>query len=209
VWDRSQHNSTYGISKFRSEREVWRGIAEGLEAAIVNPSVIMGAGQWHAGTPQMFKSVYHGLPAVPTGTTGFVDVRDVANIMIQLMDSDIAGERYILNSESLSYRQLFDQISQALGKQPPRFTVNKWQGMLVAYIDQFASRLVGANPRVQIEYARNFGKAYHYQNDKIKERLGFEFIPISQTIRETGKEFLEKYPANQPGMLSLDGIKVR
>lgn len=205
-WESSRHNTIYGVSKFRSEREVWRGIAEGLQAVMVNPTVIMGAGNWREGTPQMFRAVYHGLPAVPKGITGFVDVRDVANITIQLMNSDITAERFILNSESLSYPALFSLIAKSLGKKPPSLAVNRWQGIMAAYAEIFISRLTGSKPRIELEYARNFGKEYYYQNDKIRQALDYEFIPLARTIQQTGRVFLENYPQNKPGMLSFKRI---
>ena len=54
-WIPSKSNSQYSISKYLSEMEVWRGMAEGLRAAIVNPSVILGSGFWDAGTANFLK----------------------------------------------------------------------------------------------------------------------------------------------------------
>jgi len=49
-WIESRNNSQYAVSKYRSEMEVWRGVAEGLPAAIVNPSIILGSSYWHDGS---------------------------------------------------------------------------------------------------------------------------------------------------------------
>lgn len=45
-WVASAKNSNYTISKYASEQEVWRGIEEGLNAVIVNPSIIIGPVNW-------------------------------------------------------------------------------------------------------------------------------------------------------------------
>ena len=37
IWSASTYRSAYSISKYLSEMEVWRGMAEGLDAVIVNP----------------------------------------------------------------------------------------------------------------------------------------------------------------------------
>ena len=55
------HNSNYAISKYLSEQEVWRGIQEGLPAVIINPSVILGPGDWRKGSSKIFQKVWEGL----------------------------------------------------------------------------------------------------------------------------------------------------
>ena len=61
-WSPKTNNSEYGKSKYLAEMEVWRGIGEGLKAVIVNPTIILGAGDWNAGSTQIFKTVYNEFP---------------------------------------------------------------------------------------------------------------------------------------------------
>jgi nucleoside-diphosphate-sugar epimerase len=44
-WEQTGIKTNYGQSKYLAELEVWRGIAEGLNAVIINPSLILGAGE--------------------------------------------------------------------------------------------------------------------------------------------------------------------
>ena len=106
-WTEETSNSLYGKSKYLGELEVWRGIGEGLEAVIVNPSIILGGNDWSKGSSEIFKSVYNEFPWYTEGITGVVDVRDVARAMILLMNSEINRERFILNAENLSYKKIF------------------------------------------------------------------------------------------------------
>ena len=124
-WQDANWNSPYGVSKHRAEMEVWRGIAEGLNAAIVNPANVLGSGFWkgRTSTGQIFHSIWKGLRFHPIGSSGFVDVRDVVRFMVLLMESDINGERYILSAESLPYKRLFDEIATSLGVKPPSVPV--------------------------------------------------------------------------------------
>ena len=92
-----------------SEQEVWRGIEEGLNSVIVNPSVILGPGDWTKGSSQMFEKVWSGLKFYSTGSTGYVDVLDVAECLIKLLNSAIINERFILNAGQMKYREVFDQ----------------------------------------------------------------------------------------------------
>jgi len=101
-WQRNKFNTNYSISKYLSEQEVWRGIHEGLNATIINPSTILGSGFWEKGTGQLFTQVMQGLKFYPQGTTGFVDVRDVARLMIIMMESETLSERVLANGDNLS-----------------------------------------------------------------------------------------------------------
>jgi dihydroflavonol-4-reductase len=85
-WVPSKKISGYSESKFFSEVEIWRGIEEGLNAVIVNPSIILGPANWETGSAKMFKTVWDGMKFFTRGVTGFVDVRDVVKAMILLMD---------------------------------------------------------------------------------------------------------------------------
>ncbi|HEY2727007.1 MAG TPA: NAD-dependent epimerase/dehydratase family protein, partial [Parafilimonas sp.] len=96
-WSEDANNSVYGESKYLGEMEVWRGIAEGLNAVIINPTIILGAGDWNNGSSEIFKTAYKEFPYYTEGVTGFVDVKDVVKAMITLMNSDIFSERFIVN----------------------------------------------------------------------------------------------------------------
>jgi len=115
VWKPSKHNSAYAISKYGAEREVWRGTAEGLDAVIVNPSIVLGLAGPGMGSSRIFNTVRDGLKFYPPGKNGFVDVRDVARAMILLMESDIRNERFILNAENLEYKKLLGMMAVARG----------------------------------------------------------------------------------------------
>ncbi|MBL0145220.1 MAG: NAD-dependent epimerase/dehydratase family protein [Chitinophagaceae bacterium] len=99
-WTEETSNSAYGQSKYLAEMEVWRGVSEGLNAVMVNPTIILGNGNWEDGSSKIFKSAYNEFPWYTAGTTGFVDVKDVASAMIQLMESDVTAQRFILSAEN-------------------------------------------------------------------------------------------------------------
>src|SRR5882757_4792125 len=107
-WTDSKLNTSYAISKFYGEMEVWRAIGEGLPAVIVNPSTILGYGDWNTSSCAIFKNIYREFPWYSNGINGFVDVVDVANAVVALLESNITGQRYILNGDNWSFRQLFN-----------------------------------------------------------------------------------------------------
>lgn len=203
-WENNSINSNYAISKFKAECEVWRGVQEGLDAVIVNPSVIMGAGFWRSGTSQMFRKVDKGLRFYPKGITGFVDVRDVALASVALMESDIVAERFILNGENYSYKNLFSEMALALDKQPPKWKMPSWGVELMWRAELLRSKALGVKPLITKELARNLEAHYEYSAGKIEKALNYKFIPLSQTIQETAKALKAAKAKNQAyGKLEL------
>ncbi len=189
-WERSKLNSNYAISKYQAEQEVWRGIAEGLNAAIVNPSVILGSGFWDQGASKVFQQVWNNFKFYPKGTTGFVDVRDVARMMIDIMESPIKEERFIANGENLSYQNLYNEIANVLNKKAPSIKVNSLIQGIAWRLEWIKSRLFNSRPLITKETATHTAHSYFYQNQKSIDTLGFRYTPIQQTIAETGKQFL-------------------
>ena len=191
-WKSSLGKSNYSISKFAAEKEVWRGIAEGLDAVIVNPSIIIGPGNWKKSSARLFLDVWKGMKFYTSGINGFVDVRDVSKIMIRLLKSGISGERFLLNSANLPFKAVLDSIAGALQKpapsikMPPGFTEVFWR------IEKLRAMLTRSKPIITKEIAREASSKHYYSANKVKEALGLEFITIEQSIKDTALVFLEQ-----------------
>ncbi|MBO9152985.1 NAD-dependent epimerase/dehydratase family protein [Chitinophaga sp. GCM10012297] len=190
-WEESGNNSNYAVSKHLSEMEIWRGIAEGLNAVIVNPSIILGSGFWHDGTGLMLKNAWKEFPYYTEGVNGFVDVRDVADAMVKLMDSSVSGERFILNGDNWPYRQLFTRMAETLGKKPPHIAAKPWMAALVWRVEKLRSLFTGKRPLITRETARTAQLKVFYNSGKITQTLpGFRFRPMEETVTDVSKAYL-------------------
>ncbi|MCX6242373.1 MAG: NAD-dependent epimerase/dehydratase family protein [Bacteroidetes bacterium] len=192
-WQPSKKNSVYGQSKYGAEREVWRGIEEGLNAYIVNPSVILGPGFWGGGNSGLFSLVWKGLKYYTRGINGFVDVRDISKAMIRLMESDISRERFILSAENCSYQRLFEYMAKYLGKPAPSINVPNSMTGIAWRVEALRSFLMRTLPEVTKEMATTTTMVYTYSNEKIRKAIGFEFTPLEQSIREISEIFLRDH----------------
>ena len=192
-WKASEENTNYGISKYGGEREVWRAAEEGLDVVIVNPSIIIGLANFDKGSIQLFSTIWKGLKFYTPGTNGYVDVRDVVRAMIMLMESDIKNERFILNAANLYYKELFDMMADCFGRPGPNIKVNNSMSAIVWRIVKASSLLTGKTPVITRETALTAMKEYRYSNEKIRKKLGFEFIDIRKTIEETCNIFRKYY----------------
>ncbi|MEI6886332.1 MAG: NAD-dependent epimerase/dehydratase family protein [Bacteroidota bacterium] len=192
-WQPSKKNSVYGQSKFGAEREIWRGMEEGLNAYIVNPSVILGPGFWDGGNSGLFSLVWKGLKYYTRGINGYIDVHDLSRAMRMLMESDISGERFIVSSENCSYQQVFEYMAKYLGKPAPKINVHPALTDIAWRVEAVRSFIMRTKPEVTKEMATTTAQIYTYSNEKIKKAIGFEFKPVEQSIKETCEIFLKDH----------------
>lgn len=182
--------SNYAVSKYLAEMEVWRGIEEGLNAVIVNPSVIIGPGDWNISSSNLFLKVWNGLKFYSKGGNAFVDVRDVVKIMLALTKSNINAERFLVISENLTFRDLFNQIAASINKPLPSIKAKQWMVGLIWRLDALKSFILRTTPLVTKESAKSAMNIATYSNKKIKDALKFDFIPIAAAIKHTSIYFL-------------------
>lgn len=193
-WSEETSNSEYGKSKYFAEMEVWRGIGEGLNAVIVNPTIILGAGDWSKGSTEIFKSAYDEFPWYTEGTGGFVDVLDVVKAMMLLMDSDRTAERYILSAENLTYKRVFDQIAYHFEKKAPYKKVTPFITNMVWRMEAFKSFFTGKEPMLTKETAKTAAAKVRFDNNKLKLYfVNFRYNPMEESIERICAELREKY----------------
>ncbi|MEO6135385.1 MAG: NAD-dependent epimerase/dehydratase family protein [Ginsengibacter sp.] len=193
-WSEETSNSIYGKSKYLGELEVWRGIGEGLQAAIVNPTVILGGNNWETGSAVIFKTAYNEFKWFTEGVSGFVDVKDVAKSMILLMNSDISGQRFIINGENLPYQYIFSEIAAEFGKKPPYKKVTPFLAEFVWRMEAIKSMITGKKHLLTKETARTAQAKVYFDTSKfLKAFPDFKFTKIKDTIHNTVIALKEKY----------------
>ncbi|MBU0764007.1 MAG: NAD-dependent epimerase/dehydratase family protein [Bacteroidetes bacterium] len=184
------NHSAYSISKYYAELEVWRGISEGLNAVIVNPSVILGPGNWHRSSGILFRLIRNGFKYYTLGTTGFIDVRDVSDAMIRLVRDKVSGERFVISAENMSFRRLFEMIAEGFCMKPPGRHANPFLTGVAWRAEKLRRMLMGSAPlltrsAVQISHAK-----LSYSGKKYTERTGVKFRPLSLSVPEICRMFL-------------------
>ena len=182
-WVPSRKNSVYGISKYGAEREIWRGMEEGLNAVIINPSVILGPGFWQDNSG-LFRLVWEGLKYYTRGVNGYVDARDISQAMIGLMEGNHFGERFICSAANVSYQDFFGLIAKHLGKPAPSINVPNAMTSIAWRVEAVRAFLTGSKPEVTREMAITTSQEYRYSSEKLIKRLGFRFRPVEESIRE-------------------------
>ena len=192
IWQASENNTFYAISKNKAEMEVWRGIGEGLDAVIVNPSTVLGYGNWNHSSCRIFKTIYDEFPWYSTGINGFVDIEDVAKATVLLMESDISEQRFIINSDNWSFQKLFNTIADGFNKKHPRIRATPFLGEIAWRLEKVKSVLSGNKPLLTKESARVAHNHSYFSNDKLLASLrGFSFMPLEKSIQIACRKYLQ------------------
>ena len=193
AWQDGPHRSAYARSKRKGELEVHRGIAEGLDAVIVNPSLVFGVGGDGTRTRRIVDAVRHGwVPAVPSGGTNVVDVQDVAVGHRKAMQHGETGQRYFLGSENLSWHQIVGALADAFGVERPRYTAPSALLTAGGALAEAIAVLTRSHPVFTRSLARSAARTNRYSSERARTELGCTFRPFSDTARRLARALSEK-----------------
>ena len=191
IWNPEEDNNAYAITKYGAEMEVWRGTQEGLNAVIVNPGVILGAGFWENGTGRLFVKAKKGFSFYTSGNIALVGVEDVVSIMITLMQSDIKSERFVLVAEHWSYKYFLNRLAEVVeGKGPNKLASN----LVLSFgwrLDWLKTKLTGAKRQLTHNLVKTLSTNTQYNSDKIKTALKFNFKAVDDVVSEIGTHYLK------------------
>ena len=182
-WKSSPNASDYAISKYNGEREVWRGTEEGLNAVIVNPGIILGPGFWQQSSGKLIETSYKGNPFYTRGSSATVDARDVASCMIQLIEKKEFSKRFVLIENNYSFKEILSTINKALGKKEPRLEAGKALLNIGKWLDGIKSFFTNKEQIITKETINATLDSNSYNNNRIKEVINHQFIPLIDTVQ--------------------------
>lgn len=194
IFSHSEFDTTYGLSKFLAEQEVWRGQVEGLNVTILNPSMILGAGDWHKSSLQIYKKIFLGMKYYPEGVNGWVDVRDVAEAALLSLTQDHNGQRFIISAENVAFKSLFEKIADELKVKPPNKKVNYLLAGIIWRLEKIRSWITGSTPVITHETIKSTSVEANYDNSKSITQLGIKYRSLDKTISESCMIFRQSYP---------------
>jgi len=192
-WEEIKLHTNYARSKYQAEMEVWRGISEGLPAVIVNPSTIIGYGDWNTSSCAIFKNVYDQFPWYTTGINGFVDVEDTARVVACLLESSIIAERFVVSSENWSFKDLFNTIADGFSKKHPHREATAFLAAIAWRVEKLKTLFTGHPSLLTRESAMLARAKTYFNNNKILRFLpGFQFTPLQQTVMRSCQAYLQQ-----------------
>lgn len=189
-WNPERNHNDYAISKYGGEMEVWRAWQEGLNVVIVNPGIIFGYGFWNQGSGAILASVNKGQPFYTRGSCGFVAVEDVVKIMVELMQSEISGERFTLVAENLSYETMLNTVADGMKKKRPGIYASPALTGVAWRIDWLLSKLLIKKRAFTKDMARSSHVRENFDNSKIVKALDYSFTNLQPYIKKLASDFI-------------------
>ena len=183
IWDWT-NKSGYAISKHLAEMEVWRGFAEGLSGVIVNPSLIIGPGSWESGIGTIINRSQSGLPFYPPGSCGVIDVKDLTEIMIKLMKTNISNERFIINSDHITYKDLMRIVAKSLNKKPPYIRLRPFIMKFFIFLDIIWNTVRGKRIELSTDAVKYTTQEIRLNSKKINDNIKHHYRNIETTLIE-------------------------
>lgn len=186
-WPEERPNTSYAESKFAAEREVWRGQAEGLEVSVLYPTHILGDGDWeHEQAPRLWHMAAKERGVYPTGSTGFVDIRDIVDAALFVLDRDVDGDRFLLNAVNWTWKEALTRIAKSIEAKPPTVRVQPWQSALLWPIELVRSKISGSKPMITRESHQNVQADFRYDGSAYTEASGTAYRDVGACVREVG-----------------------
>jgi len=186
IWEESPYNSHYATSKYQAELEVWRGAEEGLPMVIVNPSTILGKGLAGRGSARLIDYVKKESKFYSYGLLNYVDVRDVAEVSLELLFSPITNERYIINTDNIRYKDFFEAVAKKFNVRAPHTKATPFLGELALFGSNVRYWLTGKEPMVTREILRNASNDFIYSNQKVSTAIRHKFRSLEESIEWIG-----------------------
>lgn len=173
-WNPEVRHNDYAITKYGGEMEVWRGFQEGLSVVVVNPGVIIGPLFWREGSGEIYSKIEKGVSFYTSGATGFISVHDLVQIMMQLMQANVSGERYIVVGQTIPYKTLMENLSVKLGVKKPTRKAGKLLLGLGWRLDWFFSKM-GKKRELTKDLAKSLQTQDNFSAEKLQKELDFKF----------------------------------
>lgn len=176
----------YCNTKYLAELEIQRGVEAGLDAVIVNPATIFGAGDINLNAGALILQMKKGrVPFTIPGGCCTCDVEDVARGHLLALERGQKGERYVLGGENLTWREIMNQVAQVVGVDPPKRTLPAWAFSLLGRSQDLVSLFTHKAPPITRESALFGGINYFFSSEKARRELGYTFIPFQESAAKT------------------------
>ena len=184
VWTPSKANTAYAVSKRDAELEVQRGVAEGLDAVLVNPALVFGPGRSGEGTFALAERVAAGrMPLAPPGGTAVVDVEDVAAGLRLACAHGTTGARYVLAAENRLWSDILATLANAASARPPRRIAPPWLLTAAGALAEAGAALTRSEPGLTRETAQTSAATHRYDGSKARRDLGLTYRRFEETAR--------------------------
>jgi dihydroflavonol-4-reductase len=187
-WKSDKKQSPYSVSKHYSELEAWRGANEGLEVISVLPGVILGIAPKLAPSSTPFNYVQSGKKQTTLGLVGLVSVLDVVHHSLALMTiKEAIGKRFILVSDSWTFKKLMQEIAATLGIEPKLIVISKKKLHFLSKLESVSRLFTGKKKRLSASTIDAITNDFIYDGQEVVALTNINYSAISKEIGRVGR----------------------
>lgn len=186
-FDKNAVKGLYAQTKAEASQYILDKAAQGLNACIVHPSGIIGPNDYGRGhLTQMVVDYLTGrLTACVKGGYDFVDVRDVANAVINAVDNGRKGECYILSGHYMAVREVLDNLAVISGRKKIKVVLPMWIAKATAPLAEVYYKMRKQPPLFTSYSLYTLGVNSNFTNRKARVELAFNPRPLEETLKDT------------------------
>ena len=178
-------NIGYKYSKHLAELEILEGVGRGLNAVLVNPTVVVGPGDLNMHGGALVCDIARGnIPAYSSGGMNLVSIQSVVAGHLAAAERGLPGERYILGGTNFTHKEAFGFIANVLRKSSPRFWSPVFVTKSVARVLDAVGRITGKEPWITSELVSGLGLFNWYSCAKAHQELGYLPTSLEEAILE-------------------------
>jgi dihydroflavonol-4-reductase len=183
---------SYFVSKHQAEIELTRLTQNHpIKTYFLNPSTIYGAHDFTKGSRGTQKKVALGrFPFHTSGGVNVVSVHDVVEALIQVPVRGQKNRRYIISSENITIRELFDMIRSIAGVSRHSLLLPKPILYALGWIGDQWEQVTGRSVGLSLANAKVATLYHWFDNTRARTELGLTFRPAQSAIEESVKSLL-------------------
>lgn len=177
----------YALSKVKTQELVDAAVAEGLDIVTINPTFMIGPYDYKPSSGRIINmALNRKVVFYPPGGKNFVHATDVARGVVTALEDGMAGEKYLMAGENLSYRDFFQIISRLTGQHP--LMIRLPRPLLMAFglvgdgLRSLGAKIALSSNNMKILCINNF-----YTSQKALSRFNMSFLTTEEAVRDALK----------------------
>jgi nucleoside-diphosphate-sugar epimerase len=181
----------YERTKYLAEIEVQNFVSKGMNIVTVNPSRVFGEGPITGSNTvgKMINGYLKGrwriIPGCGNQVANYAYLPDVVQGHLAALDKGVAGERYILGGEDISFNEFFSTLQNFSDKNYRLFHVPQKVIKAFSWVEWLKTGITGYPPIFLPEFADRLKYDQKYSSDKAVRELGYEITPFAQGLEQT------------------------
>jgi dihydroflavonol-4-reductase len=165
---------------------------------ILNPTFILGPNDINISSGKLILSIIKKqILLYPKGGKNIVDVRDVAQTILNCIYKGKIGNNYLLSNENLTYKEIFNYVGEYANVSAPKHQMPNFIRIIIGYIGTGFEFITHKSISINHKTMKLSSEIHYYKADKAKKELGFNPRPVKETIKDTVNWFANEYISNQ------------